>query len=279
MATKREEDSLREIERAADDVLQAYQLNTLPVNLEVIARAERIALLPGDYDDCFDGRIEYRSEKQGGTFYLFHAEARPGVRTEGRVRFSIAHELGHFFLPEHRRFLLSGDWHGSHAGFVSDRPTERQADQFASALLMPERSFTAEVKRRSGRVCTLRELASLADSVFNTSLTSTAIRYAHLCYEACAVVLSREHRVLYSIASEDMRRRGLGWIERRSLVSPNSPTARLLAAREVDREQGEVETAVWYDQRRGPPLWEEAVRLGRTGLILTLLAAPDDRND
>lgn len=279
MTTTSATNQLRAIEQIASEVLAAHEVRSLPIDLAAIAKAEEIALLPGDYDGCFDGRIEYRRRAEGGSFYLFHAAAQPGVRTPGRVRFSIGHELGHYFLPEHRRFLTSGQWHGSQSDFVSSKPMEREADAFASCLLMPEKSFTAEVSRRSGRVCSLQELATLAETTFGTSVTSTALRYASLCYEACAVVLSRRGQVLYSVASEDMRLRGLGWIPAGARVSPTTPTARVATEGASDHAETEVDAEVWLGKRRGTALWEDALRLGRTGLVLTLLAASDDSGD
>ena len=279
MTTTSETSRLRAIEQVASDVLTAHEVRSLPVDLAAIAKAEGIALLPGDYDGCFDGRIEYRRKPEGGSFYLFHAGAQSGVRTPGRVRFSIGHELGHYFLPEHRDFLLSGQWHGSHSDFVSSKLMEREADAFASCLLMPEKPFTAEVAKRSGRVCSLQELAALAETTFGTSVTSTALRYATLCYEACAVVLSRKDQVLYSVASEDMRLRGLGWIPAETRVPPTTASARVGTEGAADHAEAEVDAEVWLGKRRGTALWEDALRLGRTGLVLSLLAALDDADD
>jgi Zn-dependent peptidase ImmA (M78 family) len=125
------------------------------------------------------------------------------------IRFSIAHELGHFYLPHHREVLLSGKWHSSHCDFVSDKSLEREADTFAASLLMPHDLFVDEVSSRGGGFCTLKDLTELANNTFNTSITSTALRYAHLNFEPCCVVLSRSQEVLYSVRSEDMRDMGL----------------------------------------------------------------------
>src|SRR4051812_9187301 len=108
------------IERCANDVLAAHEIRSLPVDPFYIAQQEKIALLPGDYDGCFDGRIEFRGRGAGGRFILYYAQPQAGSRPAGRVRFSVAHELAHFYLPQHRAYLLSGVWHGSHAGFVSE---------------------------------------------------------------------------------------------------------------------------------------------------------------
>jgi len=271
-----------DIERAAEEVLDAHDAACPPVDPFAIAKAEGIRLAPGRYDECFDGRIEYRRRNGRGRFFLFYPEAEPPWRPEGRVRFSVSHELGHFYLPKHRGYLTSGHWHGSHCGFVSDKPTEREADIFATALLMPRRSFVARVQMKAGSVCTMGDLVRLADEVFKTSITSTAIRYAQLNFEPCCVVLSRDGRVLYGIRSEDMRCQGLGWIDRGGPVPATSVTGKLAAALAKDtspKTGGPVDSDVWFDSRRARPLWEEVKVLGGTGLALTLLALDEDEDE
>lgn len=85
-----------EIALAAEEVLRALKLWKLPVDPFAIIREEKILLAPGAYDEGFGARIEYfPPHKQFGIFY------RQSGRTSGRIRFSLSHELGHFYLPEH----------------------------------------------------------------------------------------------------------------------------------------------------------------------------------
>lgn len=271
-----------DIERAAGEVLDAHDVFKPPVDPFAIAKAEGIRLAPGRYDECFDGRIEYRRRNGRGRFFLFYPEADPPWRPEGRVRFSVSHELGHYYIPRHQEYLTSGVWHGSHSGFVSDKPTEREADLFATALLMPRDWFTERVGMGGRSSCTIGDLERLADQVFKTSLTSTAIRYAQLCFEPCCVVLSLEGTVLYGVSSEDMRRLGLGRVVRGGRVPPASVTGRLAAAvaeRKPPRTGGQVDSEIWFDSARSRPLWEETKTLGRTGLTLTLLSVEGGDED
>jgi hypothetical protein len=261
------------IEQLAEQVLDAHGVAGLPVDPLALARLEEIRLAPGRYGGCFDGRIEYRNRSEGGgRFYLFYEE---GQRPR-RVRFSVAHELGHFFMPQHRGYLVSGVWHGSRSEFVSSRRLEREADWFAAALLMPRQPFVEHLHRRGSYLCTLGQLADLADRVFHTSLTSTAIRYAQLNFAPCCVVLSEHGRVLFGIRSEEMRRRELGWISR---VPAESVTGRLWADRAAGRAgtyAGVVDTGIWFAGRGPGLLREEARVLGRTGRTLTYLVLTDE---
>src|SRR5271170_1096673 len=79
-----------DIEACAKDTLVALNKWRLPVNPLVIAKEEGIELAPGEYGPKFDARIKFvRAQK---TFILFFRETCHGL-TEGRVRFSVGHEL------------------------------------------------------------------------------------------------------------------------------------------------------------------------------------------
>jgi len=81
--------------------------------------------------------------RHGDVFGILYATH---IASEGFQRFSIAHELGHYFLEGHIDHILPKDGvHESHAGFVSADPYELEADQFAGGLLMPSAPFSARL--------------------------------------------------------------------------------------------------------------------------------------
>ena len=64
------------------------------------------------------------------------------ITSKGFQHFSVAHELGHYFLEGHPNAVFDRRGiHQSRANFASDDPYEVEADFFASALLMPENLF------------------------------------------------------------------------------------------------------------------------------------------
>lgn len=259
----------RAIEHAALDVLVNLDSYRLPVDPRQLASEERILLAPGSYDGCFDGRIEFR--KHINKFIIFFSSDESGLNA-GRVNFSLGHELGHFYLEEHRGYLTSGIWHGSHAGFISDNRLEREADWFAAALLMPEKLFRREIDRFGWKFCTLRNLKVLSNRL-KVSLTATAIRYCECDIEATSVILSRQGRIIYHVPSWEMRRFGFGSLPRLMPIPLASHTGRLLAdpigtGGSVDDE---IYAGVWFNKGWGK-LWEEAEILGDTGLTLTYLS-------
>jgi hypothetical protein len=254
------------IEAYAASILKDHGLYKLPVDPIEIAKREGIRLAPGSYGGRFDGRLEFHRKQ--GRFLLFYADGRTG-RTEGRIRFTIGHELGHYYLEEHRRYLMSGLWHGSHTGFVSDNRLEKEADRFSAELLMPADLFRTQVGRFRQRVCTLKDLITLSERL-GTSITATALRYCELDIEASSMMLARDGFVLFHVASYDMRRLGYSFVSKGSRVPGTSKTALLFAEGAADFVEGEIDAGVWYEDRHGT-LWEEAQWLGSTGLTLTYL--------
>ena len=85
------------------DILQTLTRWRVPVNPFDIVKDEGIQLAPGNYGDGFDARIEYLPPVKRFVIYY-----RTVGRTDGRVRFSVAHELAHFYIPEHRDRLMKG---------------------------------------------------------------------------------------------------------------------------------------------------------------------------
>jgi Zn-dependent peptidase ImmA (M78 family) len=103
---------------------------------------------------------------------------------QGRKRFAIAHELGHFELHNDSQFVICSDedmyvWNRS-------KSQELEANEFASCILMPEVIFSRYIKREAPNMDRVSELSG----AFGTTLTATAIRYTQLSLEPCAVAIS-----------------------------------------------------------------------------------------
>lgn len=261
----------------AKDVLQTLNRWKVPVDPFELAKLEGIELAPGDYGVGFDARIEFVPSVQ--RFFIYYSEAGIG-RTEGRVHFSLAHELGHFYIPEHREKLLKGELHCSQSDFRSKEPREIEADEFAANLLMPRDLFVKEVRRFRQRVCTLAEICRMANERFRTSITSTARRYCQCDLEACSIVVSSNGIVRWALHSEDMRARNMKYIESGKGVPRDSMTAMLVktlrSSSGAEPVEGSVDSDIWFERPYyKATLWEEAMALGATGLVLTYITLED----
>jgi hypothetical protein len=269
-----------EIEAKVQEVLKDWELEeTMPIDPLHIAKEEGIEVLPGDYDDCIEGRIEYHKENGIGQFYLMYGNAKLPFRPDGRVRFSIAHELGHFYLTEHRKYLLSGRFHNSVTDFVSTEPWEREADKFAASLLMPTEMFRDQVRDRADFL-TLQDLSNLASNVFQTSLTSTVRRYVDMNFEPCCMVMAEKGVIKWSKSSEDMRKQALGWTNSGSKLPPNSLTAKAIISKLSGTQltsSGSVDSSVWFNRQNSCQMFEETLLLTNWGRTLTFITLEHSR--
>src|SRR5689334_10120860 len=118
----------RSIINQAEKILEEEGLTSLPIDLEALAASRDIILQPKP--DAAAG-VSGMLLRYGDTFGILYATH---IRSIGYQRFSIAHEMGHYFLEGHAEQLLpsADSVHSSHAGFASDDLIEREADYFAS---------------------------------------------------------------------------------------------------------------------------------------------------
>ena len=198
------------------------------------------------------------------------------IQSDGLQRFSVSHELGHYFLDGHIDHVLPKDGvHASHAGFVSADPYELEADQFAASLLMPEELFRKALSKYEPGLTTIESLASLC----RTSLPATAIRYAGLTEDAIAVVVSTGANIDYCCLSDTMKSlREITWLKQGTPVPRHTITAQLNSnagrITEADREDSEINIMDWLGGIQSVQATEEVVGLGRYGKTLTVLSCP-----
>lgn len=164
---------------------------------EPIATDNGISFNYGHYADYFDGLLEQAK----GRFHIYINLDKVKQPNSPRSRFTFAHELGHYFLDEHRRALLAGKVpaHPSTTDFASRNVVEQEADYFASALLMPQARFLRACR---GVPLSLALIRSLAHQ-FETSLAATLLRYASIGPHPIAVVCSQHGNVRWQYKSDD----------------------------------------------------------------------------
>jgi len=193
----------------------------------------------------------------------------------GFQNFSVAHELGHYFLPGHIEAVLSDhEVHESSAGFASWDRYELEADHFAASLLMPQNLFVSAMSRSGPGLAAIEGLAHLC----KTSLTATAIRYTQCTDEPMAIVLSTGKQINYCFMSDSLKEvEGLDWIRKRDLLPKN--TATFLFNQDTDLVHGADRTddtsnlQDWFGGCHSIAITEEVIGLGKYGKTLTVLTA------
>ncbi len=174
---------------AAEEILRFARERKAPIDPLGIAAAEhdQLRVIGDDFKNAFDGQLEYHKKQK--RFLLFYNNkydrGLPPGEHHPRTRFSIAHELGHFYLERHNEYLRKGGRkHGSKGEFSNDYITEREADSFAANLLMPGFLIEELVNEGELSIDRIEELAG----TFKTSLLSTARRAVAVSDFPCAVV-------------------------------------------------------------------------------------------
>jgi len=260
---------LKMARQSAEKLLRDEGIAELPVDPFAIAASRGIVVQPKP--DTADG-VSGMLVRHGNSFGILYATY---IQSEGFQRFSVAHELGHYFLEGHSDAVFGADGvHSSSAGFTSNNSFEMEADHFASGLLMPSIPFKRALGRRDPGLETIEFMADLC----RTSLTATAIRCAELSDDALAIVISTGPVIDYCFLSEAMKSLPkLNWIRKGTPVPAGSATfainrdpARVLAGDGVTEE---VNSADWFGGTQPVTLTEEVVGLGRYGKTLTVLSS------
>jgi hypothetical protein len=260
---------LKLAKQRAETILTEQGITELAVDpFDIAARHDIVVQAKPDVESGVSGMLL----RHGNTFGILYASDIP---SKGFQRFSVAHELGHYFLDGHIDHVLPKDGvHASHAGFSSADPYEQEADNFAVGLLMPAGPF----KRLIGRSALgLADIESAAGTC-KTSLTATAIRYAELTDDAVATIVSTGRTIDYCIMSEAMKSLpDLSLLRNGSPVPKNTATARFNAdpsrVLRGERADDEIDVLDWLGGKRSGIVTEEVVGLGRYGKTLTLLSS------
>jgi Zn-dependent peptidase ImmA (M78 family) len=249
-------------------------ITALPIDAFKIAKSGNIVVWPKpDTAGGVSGML-LRHGNQFGILYATH------IKSEGFQRFSVGHELGHYFLEGHLDHVLKNGIHESHAGFIADDPYEQEADQFAAGLLMPGNLFKKELGRHRPGLETVEAMHILC----KTSLTATASRYAELTEDAAAIVISTGQNIDYCIMSETLKALPkLSWIKKGSPVPAGTATARfnsnMKRVADSDREEDEIDIRDWLGGTRSATANEQALGLGSYGKTLTVLTCPSVQDE
>lgn len=186
----------------AELLIRRLGINSAPIDPVAIANTERkrLRLCSGNYGHACDGQLEYHPDKRRFVcFFNTKYDRREEQGHAPRTRFSLAHELGHYFIEGHHEYLRSGGKsHASRSEFVSATPIEQQADCFAAHLLMPDPLVKPIVNQEELSV----ELISEVANTFRTSFVSAALRSAEVSDFCGAVVALKEGAVAWCRVSK-----------------------------------------------------------------------------
>lgn len=226
------------------------------IDLRDLAMDRNVLVREGDIRGA-EGRL-LRKKKHG----VIHI--RKGITPEGRRRFTIAHELGHWELHEaYSQFLCNKEDMRDYG----QSPLEVEANCFAAELLMPNTHFREACGNQAPSMVLLEKLAE----DFQTTLTATAIRFADVSKRRVVVVYYQKGVVRWSYSDP---KKNLPFVVAGKPVPQFSSAT--LDLSEVASSMDHYEDADWFPQLQ----WgkdgvnEETKRMKALGGGLTLLWFP-----
>lgn len=261
----------QELAELAETVVEIHSPHSGTVSLDNILKENGIKLHYGEYPENFDAVLVPSS-----TNFHIHLNLRSvnGNPESRRARFSIAHELGHYFIDEHRTRLLESTPLPSVCGLFDGNESneEDEADHFAANLIMPPSRFKAAV---SNSWTPLNTILNLADK-FDTSLTATALQYInHVSNRSTVIRWKTDGEMAWAIAGAGYRAEGYRNVlfKNRDKLPKDSATARVMAGKPHDSgilDMATVFQNVALKGIRNLVLHEEAIALGEYGFMTIL---------
>lgn len=165
-----------------------------------VATSEGIRVIYDHYNQSFEGMTVCSN----GKFYVHIDQDSIQDISSGRGRFTLAHELGHALIDEHRIGLLTAklEPHVSHYLLGNeDNLIELEADYFASSLLMPASLFSHKAREFSVpfSLYTIKKLANH----FQTSFLATLLRFVEVGSESVFATYCKDGVVKWFLRSID----------------------------------------------------------------------------
>jgi hypothetical protein len=234
------------------------------VRPEVIADMSRISYNYGDYQDYFDGLLEHDS----GNFHIYININ--SIQFPERLRFSFAHELGHYFIDDHRNSLKKGNsLHKSYSSFQPKNIIEKEADCFASNLLVPPTRFANLIHKKKFNY-------SLIDSIskhFGISISATLFRFVESGNYPIMVVFSQNNTVIYKWCSDTFPYKFLNYHSKQR-TPINTAASEYFTDKTTYKDTEIVFASDWfisYEDIRGIQLYEKCIYQTFNNTVISII--------
>jgi hypothetical protein len=246
-------------------------LETRACQLDAILDDAEIEVTVSKYADPGYAAVLVRL-RGGGAGILLAAQ-----QSEGRRRFSLAHELGHFWIPSHEQAgpTLKCANTDLRARSTDSKTLEWEANDFAAELLMPTKLFAADIRHRSVSFSTVEKLASA--EAYNVSRTAAAWRFVQLTKEPCALVMTENGVISWVARSRAFQHR---IAEKQQPVGQGTVAAALNRGEASSGAAEKVAPYEWLDAPSGElqpamEVFESACLIPSLHQVLSLVWTPE----
>lgn len=200
-------------------------------------------------------------ECEGGGSYIVLKE----TLSDKRKKYTIAHELGHFYIPWHSELMFGCDI--KEMDFEKDyAPREKEANLFAAELLMPTEEFKVKF---SGKI-SYDTVSSMAN-VFDVSFQAALNRCVDLAHEDCMVVCSYERCIKWFKATEDFP-----LFLTRKRVSQSSGADELFDSQSLRIKTIEEPGYIWFEDGEDKTISEESIVFPNYKEVISIIHLKDE---
>ena len=253
---------------------RVFGVNRFPVDVQQLALEytkqrfpdSPIAMIRGEKIDGFEGML--RANKSRTKWMIVYNN---GTASEGRQRFTVAHEIGHYMLHRELQDEFACNDDDISTGERNKRDIESEADQFAASLLMPYDDFRKQV---NAQPITFDLIGHCADR-YGVSLTSAALRWIDIAPERAILIASRDDHMLWAKSNGDAFKSKAYFATRKNIIElPTTALAHSANAHKSESQQ-EVRANTWLPNEPGNLRAKELIKIaGQYDYTLTLLLMP-----
>lgn len=248
----------------ADSIGQKFQTDK-GTDLASIFEDNEIDLHYDSFDDPFDGLIVQES----GTFRVYCNTATGNTKGSVRTRFTQAHELGHYFIDEHRNALMANLMPSLGERCSRDEPFEREADLFASRLLLPSSSYRKLSKKLVPGLFGIRSVSTS----LSVSFKCAAIRYLNEDSVSCCLTFRNwEGKLLWRLFSPSLWISGIRQVDLQPLKGGATASVLSVGSERTNSIEESDATARYLFKGIDGTLYdelfkEESIGLGEYGVL------------
>jgi len=189
------------------------------------------------------------------------------INNQKKNNFTIAHEIGHFIL--HKDLTFYSDTNATLSEWYTKGTQEKQANEFASELLIPSDLFCSIVDGKKLNIALMREVSSY----FNVSILAAFLKYVPLGSYPVMIVFMENGLVKWKKCSDDFP---FQFLPLTSAVPAYTVAGDHFYHNNLESEPEEIDAIEWfpedykinYDKDR--KLWEQCYKVSENGLVSCL---------
>lgn len=261
------------LNKVVDTVSRAHGVNRFPVDVPQLALEcahifnwnDPITTVQAASIEGFEGAL-FPGENRKEWLLLYNDQ----ITSSGRIRFTQAHELGHYILHRMKRDFFQCSDADMLNWSQDDRDIEAQADLFASYLLMPLDDYRRQVPKDVD----LDVFGACADR-YGVSLTAAILKWLEYTSDKAVLVMSTDGFISWAWSSQSAAKAGAFFRTRGNVIPLPQGSLAVDQSTPHDRKGAKVPATIWFPTAEPKMhLREMKIHAAQYDATLSLLCLP-----